>query len=121
MSFLQAAGLQRRRFIGFAIEVTGGLAMLVGVWMLRADREALFGIFMLGGMAIGLVGFCYSVFAIRCPACGSSLTWHAYSKVPYQDWGLWLETFEQCPRCRFRPDASQVTAGGGTTTSNDAA
>ncbi len=57
MWFLQAAGLQRRRSMTFAVEALGGLAMLMGLGMLRIDREELFGIFFFGGMALSLVGF----------------------------------------------------------------
>jgi len=41
----------------FAAEALGGLAMLIGLGMLRIDREELFGIFFFGGMALSLVGF----------------------------------------------------------------
>jgi len=108
MTFLAAARLERRRSIGVAVEALGGLAMLAGLAMLRLNHDTVFAIFMFGGMGLVILGFLYGLLGVRCPARGSSLTWHAYSQLPYGEWSTWLDTLERCPRCGFEPGNAPV-------------
>lgn len=51
------------------------------------------------GTAVGLAAMVFSVIAVRCPQCGTSLAWLAISQKSSSSWLDWLLDVSVCPKC----------------------
>ena len=74
--------------------IVGVLALLVGSFAPLSSR---IGMTWTQGTILATVGYCFTLFAVRCPACGSRWFWQAAQRVElYKP----LFTESRCPDCK---------------------
>ncbi len=99
MTLVKSSGLRLRYRVSQALQIAGGVAMMVGFVMLNRDHEVAFAVPIPTGVLLVATGFVYGILALRCPHCGLKLAWYAYTKLPAGQSTRWLDQANKCPRC----------------------